>query len=127
MALTVRANTTIDSAFMVYVISGRISSQRPTQQVAGEKGIIGTKVGTAWIISGSMTFAIDKVKGVGIDLTAWQASEVGKLVEIDRGPKHIILSNCFISGLDDNWNPGQGQRDVSVNFTAETQQEISSL
>ena len=38
-----------------------------------------------------------------------------------------MLRNCHISGVDDGGNPGQGQRDVTVNFTAETDRSYNAL
>lgn len=124
MAITVRANTTVDGAFLVFCTAGRLSTQTPMSPVITDAGNVGTKIGTAMSISGTLTFSIDSLRGAGLDLLAWQNSQTGKLVETDRGPDHLILRNCRISGLDDSWNPGQGQRDVSVNFMAETQDSI---
>lgn len=124
MAITVKANTTVDGAFQVYCTMGRKSKQRPTAQVITDAGVVGTKIGTAFTITGTLTFSVDSVRDCGLDLVAWQRSETGLLVEHDRGPKHIILRHCFVSGLDDNWNPGAAQRDVTVNFTAETEDEF---
>lgn len=123
MAITVRANTTVDGAFQVFCTAGRLSKQRPTAQVITDAGVVGTKVGTAFTITGTLTFSVDSLRGTGLDLKAWHDAEEGKLVEIDRGPKHLVLRKCHISGLEDAWNPGQAQRDVTVNFTAETEDE----
>lgn len=125
MAATVKFNTTVGGAFQVFVTALRVSKQRPTTPVITDAGNVGTKKGTAFTITGTMTFSIDSLRGAGLDLEAWEASEKGELVEYDRGPDHLILRNCQISGVDDSGNPGQGQRDVTVNFTAETDDKIT--
>lgn len=124
MAITVRVNLTIDGAFQVFGVSLNVTKQRPTAQVVTDAGVVGTKVGTAYTINGTMTFALDSLRGTGVDLEAWAASETGKLVEYDRGPKHHVLNHCFIASETDNGNPGQAQRDISVSFTAETDDPI---
>ncbi len=124
MAVTVKYNCTVDGAFQIWVTAFRRGKQRPTTQVITDAGVVGTKIGTAFTITGTMTFSVDSVNDVGLDLEAWEKSESGRLVEYDRGPKHIVLRNCQISGVDDAGNPGQGQRDVTVNFTAETDDVI---
>lgn len=125
MAISVKGNMTVGGAFLVYCTAFRIGKQRPTQQVITDAGVVGTKKGVAFTITGSMTLSTDSVRDTGLNMKAWENKEEGELVEYDRGPKHIVLRKCNISGVDDSGNPGQGQRDITINFTAETDDEIT--
>lgn len=124
MAITVKYNATIDGAFQVYIEALSVSKQRPMSAVITDAGNKGTREGTAFTITGNLTFAVDSVRGVGVDLKEWENADNGRLIEYDRGPQHVILRNCKISNVADSGNPGGGQRSIAVSFIAETDDEI---
>jgi hypothetical protein len=86
---------------------------------------VGTAIGSGTTISGNLTFSVDSLVGVGLDLDAWIDSGVGKLVEIDRGPDHLILTNCTLGRIGDSANPGAAQRSITVSFNAQAQTKIA--
>lgn len=124
MALTVRNNCTIDSAFQVYLTRFTLNKQRTQQQKVFNDGRVRTARAIAAIVSGTLTFNVDTLRGVGIDLDQWEADDNGRLVEFDRGPKHYILRNCTIGQIGDNSDPGAAQYEVTVNFVAESDEPI---
>ncbi len=125
MALTVRNNCTIDGAFQVFLTRFSLNKQRTTQQKIFNDGQVRVAKSIAATVSGTLTFNVDSLRGVGVDLDEWERSEDGRLVEFDRGPKHYILRNCHISQIGDNSDPGAAQYEVTVNFVAESDEPIN--
>lgn len=125
MALTVRNNCTIDGAFQVFLTRFSLNKQRTTQQKIMNDGRVRTARAIAATLSGTLTFNVDSLRGVGLDLDEWERNDDGLLVEFDRGPKHYILRNCTISQIGDNSDPGAAQYEVTVNFVAESDEPIN--